>query len=162
MYISGEMAWPLHWYLRHYPNAMPPASESLDTTTRPLVMVDWPSADNKNLNENYYVRRMKVREWWEPPLLDFSALLDIYRIFTPNESRRGGLNFARYQRSLAEWRKLWHYVAYREIWIDPLNPDWSNGANEFAFGIRKDLQDTYENYNWLGLLPKRRDIPQYP
>jgi uncharacterized protein (TIGR03663 family) len=162
MFVQGEMAWPLHWYLRHYPNFMAPQSETLDTTTRPLVMVDWASADNNNLNQHYWIRRMKVREWWEPPLLSFSALLDIYRIFTPLESRRTGVNAIMYERSLMEWRKLWHYVAYREIWIDPMNSDWSNGVNEFALGVRKDLNKTYETFNWLGNLPKRRDVPQFP
>ncbi|MGI8906532.1 MAG: flippase activity-associated protein Agl23 [Candidatus Sumerlaeaceae bacterium] len=162
IFMQGEMAWPLHWYLRNYPNMIAPASESLDTTTRPLVMVDWTNANNDNLTQNYWVRRMKVREWWEPPLLEVSALLDIYRVFTPHESREAGLNLMQHQRALLEWRKLWHYVAYREIWIDPMNPDWSNGANEFAMGIRKDLNETYLHYDWLSSIPKRRDIPIYP
>lgn len=162
MFVQGEMAWPLHWYLRKYPNFLAPQSETLDTTTRPLVMVDWTNADNNNLNQHYWIRRMKVREWWEPPLLSGGAMLDIYRVLTPLESRRTGVNAMMYERAVLEWRKLWHYIAYREIWIDPMNPDWSNGANEFALAIRKDLNKTYLGYNWLSNLPKRKDVPTFP
>ena len=32
------------------------------------------------------------------------------------------LNLMQYRRAQIEWGKLWHYLAYREIWIDPMNP----------------------------------------
>ena len=163
IFVQGEMAWPMHWYLRHRPNSVTATEESLDVTTRPLVMVDWSEARNENLNRNYYLRRMKVREWWVPPMLDIGAMTGIWRVLTPTESRTDANDaHIQYAKCILEWQKLWHYLAYREIWIDPFNPDWSNGANEFVFGIRKDLSSTYLNSNWLGLLPKRRDITIFP
>ena len=64
--------------------------------------------------------------------------------------------------AVAEWKKLWHYLVFRQIWIDPGNPDWSNGANEFALCLRKDLEERYLTIERQELLPKRPDIPRYP
>jgi uncharacterized protein (TIGR03663 family) len=158
MLLKGEMVWPFVWYLRDYPNALMGIGDDAETTTRPVVMVDWYQAGIPNLTKNYHIRRMKVREWWVPPMLDIAAMTDIWRVFTPQESRREGLNAIQYAKSLVEWRKLWHYLAYREIWIDPQNPDWSNGTNEFALCIRNDLSSTLESYQWLSATPKREDV----
>src|SRR5690606_14446293 len=130
-------------------------------TSRPVVMVDWHLAGVPNLKENYNIRRMKVREWWEPEMLSFSAMADIYLALAPSESMEGGAAADRYLRAKGEWRKLWHYLAYREIWIDPNNPSWSNGANEFAFCIRKDIGEKLQTYDWLAVTPKRTDIPVF-
>lgn len=159
--IQGEMAWPLHWYLRHYDNLMAPVGETAENTSRPLVMVDWMMAGVPNLRQNYTIRRMKVREWWEPKMLDLSSMADLYLAFTPEESYQRGPMAERYAASLIEWRKLWHYLAYREIWIDPENPGWSNGTNEFALCIRKDIDQRLMNYDWLGAVPKRTDVPVF-
>src|SRR5699024_3714052 len=125
----------------------------------PVVMVDWLAAGVPNLRENYHIRRMKVREWWEPELLNFSAMADIYLLLTPQESRDRGPMADRYSAALGEWRRLWHYLAYREIWIDPNNPEWSNGANEFALCIRRDIDERLMRYEWLAVTPKRPDVP---
>lgn len=159
VFMEGEVGWPLHWYLRDYANITPGVGESVDTTTRPVVMVDWHMAGVQNLQENYTLRRMKVREWWEPPMLDFGALTDVYMVFGPRESQRGGVNLVRYQAMKQEWRKLWHYLAYREIWIDPQRPDWSNGANEFCLAIRNDISEHLLTYPWLAATLKRLDVP---
>jgi uncharacterized protein (TIGR03663 family) len=161
VYMQGEMGWPLHWYLRDYTNILPSPGETAETTTRPVVMVDWQMAGIPNLQENYTLRRMKVREWWEPPMLDLGAMADIYMVFTPQESRESGLAAARYETMWGEWRKLWHYMAYREIWIDPQNRNWSNGANEFCFAVRKDLAERLLTYPWLAATPKRADVPVF-
>lgn len=158
----GEMEWPLFWYLRAWPNSNAPTSETAETTSRPVVMVNWEAANVPNLTENYDIQRLKVREWWEPPLLDFPAMLDIFRVFTPRESRRSGDGMMRWNASLLEWQKLWHYIAYREIWLDRDDPWFSNGANEFALCIRKDLRETLTNYETLVLMPKRPEIPVFP
>lgn len=161
LFIQGEPSWPLYWYLRDMPNAFPPPGETVDETSRPLVIVDWGTAvATPNLRDNYVCQRLKVREWWEPPMLDFGALADLFRVFTPEESRRDGMNALRWLRAKAEWRKLVRYVLFREIWIDPENPDWSNGANEFALCIRKGLDQEYLDPTRLDMMPKRPDIPR--
>lgn len=159
VFMQGEVGWPLHWYLRDYVNINPAFGESVETTTRPVVMVDWQMAGVPNLQENYTLRRMKVREWWEPPMLDLGALTDVYMVFGPRESQRGGVNLVRYQSMKAEWRKLWHYIAYREIWIDPQRREWSNGSNEFCFAVRKDIPEYLLTYPWLAATLKRLDVP---
>lgn len=162
IYMNGEMGWPLHWYLRDYTNIMPPYGETADNTTRPIVMVDWHHAATPNIVENYTIRRMKVREWWEPARLDLRAMADLPMIFTQKEARQA--NFAltqRYQAMKTEWRKLWRYIAYREIWIDPANPGWSNGANEFCFAVRNDIAEQLMSYQWLSATPKRVDVTPY-
>lgn len=158
IYMEGEMGWPLHWYLRAYTNITPSPNETADNTTRPIVMVDWHQAGNENLSQNYDIQRMKVREWWEPPMLDFGKLSDIWRVLTPRESQGAGLNGTQTAGARNEWRKLWRYLAYREIWLDPSNPTFTNGANEFALCIRKDLREQVMNYRWLSKTPKRQDI----
>jgi hypothetical protein len=118
-------------------------------------------AGTPNLRENYNIRRLKVREWWEPEMLNLSAMADLYLKLTPEESRQGGPMAERYQLALGEWRKLWHYMAYREIWIDEDNPSWSNGANEFALCVRHDIAQRLMTYDWLAATPKRVDVPIY-
>lgn len=163
MLIKGEMEWPLYWYLRDWPNAFPGTADNAETTSRPIVLVNWEQSFVPNLVENYTVMRLKVREWWEPPLLDFGAMAGAYRLLTPRESRRpGSLNAERLDACLLEWRKLWHYVAYREIWIATNDGGFSNSANEFALCVRKDLDEQYMNRNWLGAIPKRPDVRVYP
>ena len=87
---------------------------------------------------------------------------DVWRMLTPLESRRGGDNLERYASSLVEWKKLWHYLAYRDIWLDPADPVFSNSGNEMALCIRKDLERDYLAREWLMLMPMRREIPTYP
>ncbi len=159
--MQGEMGWPLHWYLRDYNNIIAPVGESAENTTRPVVMVDWQMAGVPNLRDNYSIRRMKVREWWEPEMLDISAMADLYLLLTPLESRDTGINADRYKLARQEWAKLWRYLAYREIWIDPANSGWSNGANEFAFCVRNDIDERLMTYEWLAVTPKRPDIPAF-
>lgn len=161
MLIDGEMGWPLHWYLRDYTNFTAPAGETAANTTRPLVMVDWHRVGVPNIVENYAIRRMKVREWWEPELLDFGKMADIYLKLTPLETRREGPMADRYRLAVDEWRKLWRYLAYREIWLDPANPTWTNGANEFALCIRRDVNLHLMSYQWLVAIPKRPDVPTF-
>ncbi len=161
MLIQGEMGWPLHWYLRDYNNITAPVGENADNTTRPVVMVDWAMAGAPNLRQNYTIRRLKVREWWEPEMLNLSAMADIYLKLTPEETRIGGPMAERYRLALGEWRKLWHYMAYREIWIDESNSSWSNGTNEFALCIRKDIEERLMTYDWLAATPKRVDVPVF-
>lgn len=163
LHIEGEPGWPLYWYLRDMPNAFPPATDRADTTSRPVVIADWYTAlGSENLRANYVCQRLKVREWWEPPMLDWAALADVWRFLTTRESRRDGTNAVRWQRSVAEWKKLLHYLAYREIWIDPEQPDWSNGANEFALCVRRNLDEEFLDLGVLDRLPKRPDVPRYP
>lgn len=162
MLIKGEMEWPLYWYLRHYTNWGPSVDESVEETSRPVVLVDWERADAENLTNNYEIVRLKVREWWEPPLLDFRALSDIWRILTPRESRQNSENGLRLAAARREWRKLWRYLAYREIWLDPASPAYSNGANEFALCIRKDILAAIRSWSWHARMPMRRDVPIAP
>lgn len=164
--VQGEMEWPLYWYLREYSNIYyVPATaplETAETTSRPVVLVNWDSSNVNNLKQNYNMERLKVREWWEPSLLNVGALFNIYRALTPQESRRSSENGYDFQTALFEWKKLWHYLAYRQIWLDPDDPGYSNGANEFALCVRKDLAQQYLERDWLGLMPPRRDVPVYP
>ncbi len=161
--VKGEMEWPLYWYLRDFPNAFPGTAEDASTTSRPVVLVNWEDAGHPNLTQNYVIQRLKVREWWEPPLLDFGAMANIYRVFTTRESRRAGApNGEALDASLLEWKKLWHYMAYRSIFLDQRDPVFSNNANEFAFCVRKDIDETYLRREWLMVLPKRPEIPVYP
>lgn len=170
MLVKGEMEWPLFWYLRGWTNTAAPLDETAETTSRPVVLVNWDRSDARNLVENYHIRRLKVREWWEPPMLDLGAMFDIYRALTPLESRtvdagsgqRMTVNGIKYSAALAEWAKLWRYLAYRDIWLDPDDRLFSNSANEFALCVRKDLQEAYLQQGWLRLLPMRKDIPVYP
>lgn len=162
LFVRGEMEWPLYWYFRDWTNATPPLGETSDMTSRPVVLVNWELSDVANLKSNYRIMRLKVREWWEPPLLDFSATCDIFRGLTPRESRRSGDNGSRFDIALTEWRKLWHYLAYRDIWLDTTDPNFSNGCNEFAFCIWKDLDDDYLQRDRLNEMAPQRDIPVYP
>lgn len=163
LHVRGEMEWPLYWYLREWPNATPPLDETVDTTSRPIVLVNWEQSNAANLRDNYEIRRLKIREWWEPPFLDLKAMAGAYRIFTPKESRRQGTeNHEKLHISLLEWRKLWHYMAYREIFLDMNDPVFSNSANEFAFCVRKDISEQYLSRFWLNAIPMRRDIPVFP
>lgn len=168
LFVRGEMEWPLYWYLRDWPNATPPTDETPEETTRPVVLVNWESSNIDNLEKNYTIERLKIREWWEPPLLNPVTMLDLYLAMTPLESRsstssdgtrRLNVNGNRYEAAVAEWRKLLRYLAYREIWLDINDPIFSNSANEFALCIRKDLQQQYRERPILGRLPMRRDIP---
>lgn len=166
MYVKGEMEWPLYWYLRRFSNWGPNIQEELSETSRPIVLVNWETVpDIPGLADQYEVYRLKVREWWEPPLLDFGALADIWRVLTPRESRydpqQAGMteNGRLLQLSLQEWRKLWRYLAYREIWLDPDSPSFSNGANEFAFCVSKAFLNRIRDYLWLSAQPMRRDVP---
>jgi uncharacterized protein (TIGR03663 family) len=160
--IKGEMEWPLYWYLRDYPNAFPGTADNAAATSRPVVLVDWEWSDVPNLKDNYVIQRMKVREWWEPPLLDAGKMLNVFRLLTPAESRRPGTENRQIADSaVLEWRKLWHYLAYRHIFLDLRDPVFSNNANEFAFCIRKDLFPTYLRREWLSQMPKRPDIPVF-
>jgi hypothetical protein len=160
--VKGEMEWPLYWYLRDWSNAFPTTEETAETTSRPVVLVNWDSSYVSNLRQNYNIQRLKVREWWEPPLLDLTKMLEVYRGLTPRESRRNSENAFEYNLALFEWKKLWHYLAYREIWLDTNDTGYSNGANEFAFCVRKDLAEKYLNRDWLATMPARRDVPVYP
>lgn len=162
MVIKGEMEWPLYWYLRKYTDWAPSAGENAETTSRPVVLVNWEAAYPANLVQNYEIQRLKVREWWEPPLLDLAAMTDIWRLLTPLESRRSGENPTRLMAAQFEWRKLWRFLAYREIWLDPMNAAFSNGTNEFALCIRKDFLRQITTYEWHNRMPMRRDIPVYP
>jgi uncharacterized protein (TIGR03663 family) len=162
IFARGEMEWPLFWYFRAWPNAAAPATETAENTNRAVVLVNWEASNIPNLTQNYEIQRLKVREWWEPPLLDFPAMLDIFRILTPRESRRAGDGMMRWFRATEEWKKLWHYMAYRQIWLDREDPWFSNGANEFAFCVRKDLAESLYSYRTLQLMPKRPEIPVYP
>lgn len=162
VFVRGEMEWPLFWYFRDWTNTTPPQSETAETTKRPVVLVNWDASNVKNLMENYTFWRLKVREWWEPPLLNFGAMSDIWRILTPKESRHGNENATRCHAALSEWKKLWHYLAYREIWLDSSDSNYSNSGNEFAFLIRKDLAEKYQSRAALAGMPMRRDIPVYP
>ena len=161
--VKGEMEWPLYWYLRDYPNAFPGTADNAATTSRPVVLVDWEWSDVPNLKDNYVIQRMKVREWWEPPMLDVPLMLNIFRTLTPAESRKPGSENRQLADSAAlEWKKLWHYLAYRHIFLDQRDPVFSNNANEFAFCIRRDLIPTYLRREWLSQMPKRPEIPVYP
>ena len=163
MLIKGEAEWPLYWYLRDWPNAFPGTSDNAETTSRPVVLVNWDASFVPNLMENYTIRRLKVREWWEPPLLDFGAMAQAFRLLTPLESRKASSpNAVRLEKSLLEWRKLWHYIAYREIWVASGDGGFSNSNNDFAVSVRKDLDELYMNRQWLGSIPKRPDVPVYP
>jgi len=160
MYVKGEMEWPLYWYLRHYSNWGPNVQDDLEVTSRPIVIVNWEAvADTPRLATQYEIVRLKVREWWEPPLLHFAALSDIWRLLTPRESRRDTVNGTLLQASLDEWRKLWRYLVYREIWLDPAMPAYSNGANEFALCVSRSFLEKIHSYTWLAVQPMRRDVP---
>ncbi|MGC8741407.1 MAG: flippase activity-associated protein Agl23 [Candidatus Sumerlaeaceae bacterium] len=160
MYVKGEMEWPLYWYLRRYTNWGPQVQEDLSETSRPIVLINWENVeDYPFLVPEYEMMRLKVREWWEPPLLDFAALCDVWRGLTPRESRGDTENGRRFRASLAEWRKLWRYLAYREIWLDPAMPTYSNGANEFALCVSRKFLEQIRNYSWLSVQPMRRDVP---
>ncbi|MCX7624873.1 MAG: TIGR03663 family protein, partial [Candidatus Sumerlaeaceae bacterium] len=149
MLVKGEMEWPLYWYLRRYTNWGPTVQEDPAETSRPIVLVNWENvADYPNLVSEYEVQRLKVREWWEPPLLNFGALCDIWRLLTPRESRRSTENGQRLAESIEEWRKLWRYLIFREIWLDPVMPAYSNGANEFAFCVSKKFLQQITTYSW--------------
>jgi uncharacterized protein (TIGR03663 family) len=160
MLVKGEMEWPLYWYLRHYSNWGPSVQEDPAETSRPVVLVNWEAVgDYPVLQTEYEIQRLKVREWWEPPLLDFGALADIWRVLTPRESRRNSENGQRLELSLNEWRKLWRYLIYREIWLAPTMPTYSNGANEFALCVNRKFLEQIRSYNWLAVQPMRRDVP---
>lgn len=162
MYVKGEMEWPLYWYLRRFTNWGPQVQEDLSETSRPVVLVNWENVeDTPVLQREYEVIRLKVREWWEPPLLDLGALCDVWRLLTPRESRRDTENGRRLEASLTEWRKLWRYLAYREIWLDPTMPSYSNGANEFAFCVSKRFLERIRTYSWHAVQPMRRDWPVF-
>ncbi len=159
MYIKGEMEWPLYWYLRRFSNWGPSVQEDPAETSRPVVLVNWESVpDIPYLSTDYEMMRLKVREWWEPPLLDFTALTDVWRLLTPRESRRDSENGRRLRASLEEWRKLWRYLVHREIWLDPTMPGFSNGANEFAFCVSKKFLEDIRSHQWLTARPMRRDV----
>lgn len=163
MMIRGEVEWPLYWYLRDYTNFMGAREEPLETTTRPVVLVNWEASGVPNLVQNYTIRRLKVREWWEPPMLNPLVLADIFRWLTPRESLRDSVHGMRFAAAVTEWKKLFHYLAYRQIWLDPDNVYWSNGVNEFAFCVRKDLGETFLSHAAQTRLPRfRTDIPVYP
>jgi len=163
MLIRGEVEWPLYWYLRDYTNFMDARDEPLETTRRPVVLVNWEDSGVPNLVENYTIRRLKVREWWEPPMLNPLVLADILRWFTPRESLRDTFHGRRYEAAVIEWKKLLHYLAYRQIWLDPDKVWWSNGVNEFAFCVRRDLGETFLSHAAQSRLPRfRTDIPVYP
>ncbi|MCX7018788.1 MAG: TIGR03663 family protein [Candidatus Sumerlaeota bacterium] len=163
IFVKGEMEWPIYWCLRDWQNFIPPPDETIETTSRPIVLVNWEESLSPNLRQNYVIQRLKLREWWEAPMLDLTAMSGLWRVFTPIESRRpGSENEILYDRALLEWKKLLHYLAYRQIWLDPLDPQFSNGANEMAFCVHKDLDKEFLNPEWLWLMPPRRDIPLYP
>lgn len=158
--VKGEMEWPLYWYLRRYSNWGPNVQEDPAETSRPIVLVNWENvADYPNLVNDYEVQRLKVREWWEPPLVNFGALCDLWRILTPVESRRQSENGRRLDESLQEWRKLWRYLIYREIWLDSVMPAYSNGANEFALCVSRKFLQQIRSYSWQAVQPMRRDVP---
>jgi uncharacterized protein (TIGR03663 family) len=163
LFIDGEMAWPLYWYFRHRPEAFEKGGETLATTRRPVILCDWNDVvQHPFLGEQYRVVRLKVREWWEPPLLDWRVLADIHLALTARESRQvdgTGQSLAlRLRSSQREWIKIFRYVVYREIFLDPANPDFSNSGNEFALAIRKDL-DPGPRLEYLLGTPFRREIP---
>ena len=161
-YLTGESAWPLYWYLREMDNSALLDNETIETTCRPVVIMDWYDAiGSENLRRCYYLRRLKVREWWEPPMLDIGKMAGIWRVCLPTArlDMNGQLELLKAQ---TEWGKLLHYLAYRQIWLDPNNKEYSNSANEFAFCTRRDLYERYmspeaQQSRWL-----RRDIPTYP
>ncbi|MBX7246267.1 MAG: TIGR03663 family protein [Candidatus Sumerlaeaceae bacterium] len=163
MLVRGEVEWPMYWYLREFPNAFPSADETPETTKRPVVMVNWEMASVPNLVENYTIHRLKVREWWEPQFLDLRLMLvDIWRGLTPLESRRAGPNATRYGAAVQEWKRLLRYLAYRDIWLDPANVAFSNGCNEFALCVRKDIEKGLGSYETLSAMPFRHDLPVSP
>jgi uncharacterized protein (TIGR03663 family) len=163
IFVDGEIAWPLYWYLRRTPEVFNKGDETLETTRRPIVICDWDSVvTNKNLTENYRIMRLKVREWWEPPLLNFHVLADIHLALTARESRQPtgqGQDLAmRLYAAQREWIKLGRHLLFREIFLDPKNPEFSNNGNQFCLAIRKDLEPS-PRPEYLGEAPFRREIP---
>lgn len=163
MFIDGEMAWPLYWYLRHRPEAFNRGDETLETTRRPIVICNWDDVvTNKNLTDNYRVVRLKVREWWEPAMLNWQVMADIHLALTARESRRPdatGQDLAlRLQAAQREWIKLGRHLLFREIFLDPKNPDFSNSGNQFCLAIRKDLEPS-PSPEYINEAPFRREIP---
>jgi uncharacterized protein (TIGR03663 family) len=163
MFIAGEMGWPLYWYLRRTPEAFNKGDDPLETTRRPIVICDWHGVlGNRNLTENYRIVRLKVREWWEPAMLDWRVLADIHLALTARESRQvegpGQALALRLQSSQREWIKLGRHLLFREIFLDPDNPEYSNTGNEFCLAIRKDLEPG-PRPEYIGEAPFRREIP---
>lgn len=163
IYMEGEMQWPFYWYMRRYANvALPGGDETALNTSRPVVLVDWFSPATERLGAEYDLRRLKLREFWEPPALRANRLADILLGLTPRDSRGAGSeNGARLSRARQEWARLLHYVAYRTIWVDLANPAASNGANEMALAIRRDIPRQMMTYGALNAAGMRRDLFHY-
>ncbi|MDD4278958.1 MAG: glycosyltransferase family 39 protein [Candidatus Sumerlaeales bacterium] len=161
-FMEGEVSWPLYWYLRDTRNPMAEEGETLDTTTRPVVIADWYQAStNTNIMQNYVASRLKIREWWEPPMLDIKRLCGIWRYALPT-ARLDTPSMIALTKSQIEWGKLFHYILWREIWLDTKDKEFSNSGNEFAFCTRRDIYDRYLSVRALRSREIRRELPTYP
>jgi uncharacterized protein (TIGR03663 family) len=68
--IQGIAVWPLSWYLRDYTSWYYPGDLRV-AQDRPIVVFDWVLRDQyreqyKELLQNYFEIRVKLREWWIP------------------------------------------------------------------------------------------------
>ena len=71
--VSGEAGWPLTWYLRDIPTKW---GTRIEEATTPILVDDWDEASKieKQLADRYDAKRVPIRSWWFPELLDPNAL----------------------------------------------------------------------------------------
>ncbi len=123
IYIQGDAAWPMSWYLRDY--TIPYVSE-VTTADAPIIISDWEKKDEYlPLLTDYIPRRHQLRCWWIPEWKHF---------YEPNES------FNHFM------RKVMRYLLYREMFHPEIY-----GSKDIIFWVRRDLYEWNWNNKYGGL-----------
>lgn len=129
--VAGEASWPLTWYLRDVTTKW--VSRVEDATT-PIIVSDWDPEGGleKQLAENYTVKRVPIRAWW------------FAEKFKPDPNGTGRPNVT----DLARW---W---LFHEIW-SPI------GSQDATFFVRKDLASSSGPLAPLNLQVQNRSARDY-
>lgn len=112
--VSGEIVWPVTWYLRHYN-----MTAGIDKNA-PVIVADKSEEMRLRsmLGADYTVRTYDCRSHWTPDLYGSTGLLN------PQNSDKF-------------YDRIWDYIIYRKVW-SPL------GSPKINFYVEKNLVPTVE------------------
>lgn len=130
MTVTGEVAWPMNWYLRHYARYLLP--KPIATTDDFIILMneDERSKTPRQFDE-YSIRKVGLRQAWVPETWNLSAMWQsIIRPKADDAITTGGRR---------DWAEFWRYFWKREPWLNEGEKELSEPYS-VLFLVRKDVK----------------------
>lgn len=139
--VQGDTVWALRWYLRDVPwTEYGDTSSAIRDKWEFLFLPPEELERQPVLAETYHIHRGRVRTFWTPDPLSVHALADAWLLAVPGQYRNpGSAEASRVEASRAEWRRLWRYLWFREVFDGAGRQYPSLSTTYYLFCVRKDL-----------------------